>query len=233
MKPSKQNISEKNISEKNIRKFLEETPDFFERNSDLLNSLKLTHNSGEAVSLIEKQISVLRQKELKYERKLNELMEVARTNDALVKKIHKLALQLINATNLSEAISLTENSLRSDFHSDQAILIFFQYDPLKKIEINSRFFKSIDPNNSQLKPFNTFLKDPKARCGQIRDSQRDFLFGKDTDEVGSAALIPLGDEKLIGFLGIGSSDSNRFHPGMSMEFLNRLGELITVTLKRY
>ncbi len=66
-----------------------------------------------------------------------------------------------------------------------------------------------------------------------RDSQRDFLFGLETDEVGSAALIPLGKKSEIGFLAIGSADSNRFHPGMSMDFLSRLGDLVAEALKRY
>ena len=96
-----------------------------------------------------------------------------------------------------------------------------------------RFFKAISRDDSTLKPFDTFLKGNGARCGQIRDAQRDFLFGKETDEVGSAALIPLGSGSETGFLAIGSADSNRFHPGMSIDFLGRLGELVAEALKRF
>jgi len=37
----------------------------------------------------------------------------------------------------------------------------------------------------------------------------------------------------IGFLAIGSIDANRFHPGMSIDFLTRLGDLVVGALKRY
>ena len=96
-----------------------------------------------------------------------------------------------------------------------------------------RFFKPVKRETESLKTFATFLKGSNPRCGQVRDSQRDFLFGLETDEVGSAALIPLGKKSEIGFLAIGSADSNRFHPGMSMDFLSRLGDLVAEALKRY
>ena len=69
--------------------------------------------------------------------------------------------------------------------------------------------------------------------GQVRDVQRDFLFGQCASEVGSVALVPLGKKSEIGFLAIGSIDSNRFHPGMSMDFLKRLGQLVAEALRRY
>ena len=69
--------------------------------------------------------------------------------------------------------------------------------------------------------------------GQARDSQRSFLFHDDADEVGSMALVPLGDKAHIGFLAIGSADTDRFHPGMSIDFLARVGDLVAGALKRY
>jgi uncharacterized protein YigA (DUF484 family) len=67
----------------------------------------------------------------------------------------------------------------------------------------------------------------------VRDSQREFLFHDDAEEVGSVAMIPLGDKAHIGFLAIGSADADRFHPGMSIDFLARVGDLIAGALKRY
>ena len=65
------------------------------------------------------------------------------------------------------------------------------------------------------------------------DVQRDFLFGEATNEIGSCALVPLGEKCEIGFLAIGSADAERFHPGMSIDFITRLGELISSALARY
>ncbi|MDH3751401.1 MAG: DUF484 family protein, partial [Gammaproteobacteria bacterium] len=70
-------------------------------------------------------------------------------------------------------------------------------------------------------------------CGQVRDSQRAFLFHEDAEEIGSVALVPLGDKAQIGFLAIGSADADRFHPGMSIDYLARVGDLVAGALKRY
>ena len=116
---------EEEISENAVHDFLQENPDFFERHGALLGSLRLPHVAGGTVSLVERQVSVLRQKDLKLERKLKDLIEVARANDALAGKIHKLALQLLAAENFSETLEYVEDSLRAGFGADQSILVLF------------------------------------------------------------------------------------------------------------
>jgi len=224
---------EDELSEQTIHDFLAAHPDFFERHSTLLSSLNLPHASGGAVSLVERQVSVLRQKELKLERQLKELIQVARKNDVLAAKIHELTLQLVAAGDLHKTIKVVEEALRSGFGADQAVLVLFG-EPEIFDDINvGRFFRVVKRDDATLKPFGTFLNGSNARCGKIRDSQREFLFQHDADEIGSAALVPLGDDSEIGFMAVGSVDSDRFHPGMSIDFLTRLGDLVAGSLKRY
>jgi uncharacterized protein YigA (DUF484 family) len=230
---AKREYAEEPISEQTVHDYLSAHPDFFERHSTLLSALVLPHASGGAVSLVERQVSVLRQKELKLERQLRELIQVARENDVLAAKIHRLTLQLLAAGDLHRTISVIEEALRSGFGADQAVLVIFgEPESFEDIKIG-RFFHVIRRDDEALKPFGTFLGGTSARCGRIRDSQRSFLFRGDADEIGSAALVPLGEGSEIGFLAIGSVDSKRFHPGMSIDFLTRLGELIAGSLKRY
>jgi uncharacterized protein YigA (DUF484 family) len=224
---------EEELSENAVHDFLQDNPDFFERHGALLGSLRLPHVAGGTVSLVERQVSVLRQKDLKLERKLKELIEVARANDALAAKIHQLALQLFAASDLSETLEFIEASLRAGFGADQSILVLFGEPDTFKNDRLGRFFLPLPRDDESLQAFDTFLKGSGPRCGQIRDSQRNFLFGKETNELGSAALIPLGKKSEVGFLAIGSVDANRFHPGMSIDFLTRLGELVAEALKRY
>jgi uncharacterized protein YigA (DUF484 family) len=224
---------EEDPTENAVQDYLQANPDFFERHSELLSALRLPHLSGVAVSLVERQVSVLRQKDLKLERKLKELIEVARINDTLGAKMHQLTLRLLAANDISETLEAIETALRTGFNSDLSVLVLFS-DPSMFEDVNiGRFFKPVERETESLKAFATFLKSNNPRCGQVRDSQRDFLFGIETDEVGSAALIPLGKKSEIGFLAIGSEDSNRFHPGMSLDFLSRLGDLVAEALKRY
>ena len=221
------------INDEAVHAFLESNPDFFERHSELLSALRLPHVAGGTVSLVERQVSVLRQKDLKLERQLRELLDVARANDLLGDKIHKLALALLTAKNLTSTLTICESALRVDFDANQAVLVLFR-DPAHFEDIDvGRFFHPIPRQSESLGSFETFLKRSNPRCGQIRDSQRDFLFGQETDEIGSCALVPLGAKSELGFLAIGSADAERFHPGMSIDFLTRLGQLIAAALQRY
>ena len=230
---AKTEFVDEELSESAVHDYLAEHPDFFERHGALLGSLRLPHVAGGAVSLVERQVSVLRQKDLKLERQLKELLEVARANDGLAEKIHCLALSLIAADDLSSTLTIIEESLRTAFDANQSILVLFGNPELFK-DINAgRFFLPVERSDEGVKAFSTFLDGSGPRCGQVRDAQRDFLFGKETDEIGSAALIPLGEKSAMGFLAIGSGDADRFHPGMSIDFLTRLGELVAEALNRY
>ncbi len=227
------NYVEEELSEQAIHDYLANHPDFFENHANLLNSLHLPHASGGAVSLVERQVSVLRQKDLKLERQLKDLIQVARANDLLSAKIHELTLQLFSANDLKTTIIALEEGMRSGFGADQAVLVIFG-DPTSFDDIDGgRFFRVVDKNDDALSPFKTFLNGSSARCGQIRDAQKEFLFRDDADEVGSTALVPLVGGSDIGFLAIGSADTDRFHPAMSIDFLTRLGELVAGALRRY
>ena len=227
------NYVDEELSEQAVHDYLAVHPDFFENHANLLNTLHLPHATGGAVSLVERQVSVLRQKDLKLEKQLKDLIQVARANDLLAAKIHELTMQLLATTDLKTAIITLEEGMRSGFGADHTVLVVFG-DPDAFEDINAgRFFRVSKKKSEALNPFKTFLSANSARCGQIRDAQRDFLFQENAEEIGSAALIPLGNDAEIGFLAIGSADANRFHPGMSIDFLTRLGDLVTGTLKRY
>ena len=224
---------EEPLSEQAVKNYLEANPDFFERHSALLDSLELPHTAGGAVSLVERQVSRLRQKELKMQRQLKELIDVARDNDVLSAKIHELTLQLLGAKNLPTCVAAIEEAMRSGFGADQSVLVHFG-DPAMFDDVDAgRFFRVVRREDKSLQAFDTFLNGSAPRCGQARDSQRDFLFHDDADEIGSVALVPLGKKAEIGFLAIGSTDADRFHPGMSIDFLARVGDLVAGALKRY
>ncbi len=220
-------------SEQAVHDFLENHPDFFERHPALLSQLELSHASGDAVSLVERQVSVLRKKDLKLERQLKELLTVARENDILAAKIHELAMQLLNASTLADTIAVIEEAMRAGFNADHAVLVLFA-DPDTVSDVDAgRFFRATQRDDEALKPFATFLESSSPRCGRARDTQLDYLFRDDASEVGSVAMLPLGEHCRVGFLSVGSADADRFHPGMSIDFLTRVGELVAAALSRY
>lgn len=221
------------LDEQAVADYLAANPDFFERHSALLRSLRLPHETGGTISLVERQVSVLRQKDVKLERKLKDLIAVARDNDLLGAKLHQLTMELLSARTLKATVGAIEEAMRAGFNADHAVLVLFG-DPENFDDVPAgRFFRAVRRDDQALKPFATFLKGSGPRCGKVRDSQRRFLFHEDADEIGSAALVPLGRRTPIGFLAIGSIDADRFHPGMSMDFLSRVGDLVAGALRRY
>ena len=94
------------------------------------------------------------------------------------------------------------------------------------------FLRKLPADDANMRSFEALLATGKPRCGQVRDTQRDFLFGPEAASIGSVALVPLGEAGSLGLLALGSAERERFHPGMSTEFLKRMGELITDALSR-
>jgi len=225
-------IKHDTINDASVADYLQTHPDFFERNVALLAKLRLPHmrDSGATVSLVERQVEVLRERNQAFERKLKELVEVARANDALSDHIHRLTQRLFGAHSLSDTVNAVEASLREDFAARNSVLLLF-LETARALE-PSRFLRVADPAGAEMKSFESLLQSGKPRCGQVRDAQRDFLFGKDCVEIGSVALLPLGPKGALGVLAIGANDAAHFHPGISTEFLTRMGELLAFALTR-
>lgn len=230
---AKREYADEEPTEEVVSGYLAAHPDFFERNPKLLSKLRIPHETGGTVSLVERQVSMLRQKEVRLERQLRELIQVARDNDTLAAKIHQLSIHLLAADSLNATVAAVEEAVRAGFGADQAVLVLFgNPDSFDDVDAG-RFFRVIQREDEALGPFTTFLKGSGPRCGQVRDAQRNFLFKADAEDIGSVALVPLGKKASIGFLAIGSVDSNRFHPGMSIDFLTRVGDLVSGALNRY
>jgi uncharacterized protein YigA (DUF484 family) len=227
-------IKQEVLNDNSVAEYLQNYPDFFERHSQLLTKLRLPHvrDVAATVSLVERQVEVLRERNQSLERKLKELVDVARANDMLADRIHRLSQRLIRAHTLAESINAIETSLREDFDSMNSVLVLFLEEARLLLPDTGRFLRIANPIDDDMKSFESLLSSGKPRCGQVRDAQRDYLFGRDSVAIGSVALTPLGHKGALGILAIGASDADRFHPGMSTEFLVRIGELVTYALTR-
>ncbi|MGD8379347.1 MAG: DUF484 family protein [Gammaproteobacteria bacterium] len=217
------------VDEAAVADYLARHPDFFEKHPDLAGRLRIPHESGPAISLIEKQVAILRQQNRQLERKLVDLIEVARANDALVDRIHHLAVALVEATDLTEVIGATHECLRQRFGADEVSICLFR-EPAEGPVGSARV---VNPESADLKPFANFLKTGKPLCGHLRAPQLTFLFGDRAPRVGSAALLPLGPHAELGMLAVGSSHAEHFSPTLSTVFLSRMGELIASVLKQH
>jgi len=225
-------IATESTEEQAVAQYLAHNPDFFERHQQLLARLRLQHpRNASTVSLIERQVEVLREKYEAQEQKLADFVRIARANNTLAEKIHRFTRRLLRTTGRGEAIGEIEASLREDFDNFHSVLVLAAtHEPL--LVGGDRFVRTVTAEDPNYRSFESLFASAKPRCGQIRDSQREFLFSAEATDIGSVALIPLGGTPAQGLLALGSVDRDRFHPGMSTEFLSRMAELITDALAR-
>jgi len=225
-------IPAETIEEQAVIQYLHHNPEFFEQHPQLLAKLRLQHpRTGSTVSLIERQVDVLRDKIQAQDQKLAEFVHVARANNVLAEKVHRFTRRLLRTNGAGPAIAEIEASLREDFDTFHTVLVLAS-SGLPDNDEPQCFLRRVAADDPAFRSFDSLFAAGKPRCGQIRDTQREFLFGQEAPNIGSVALIPLGAQTPAGLLALGSVDRDRFHPGMSTEFLWRMGELITDALAR-
>ncbi|MCP4283612.1 MAG: DUF484 family protein [Gammaproteobacteria bacterium] len=202
-----------------VAAFIRDNPDYFTHYPELLRQLELPHNSGDAVSLIERQVKALREETAGYKQKLDKLIAVALENEKLNKRLHHLTLTLIEAATFDEVI----NALEDEFHDD------FQAEAMEL-----HLFSSVEADretNPDLDGFGKFLDAAIPQCGHLSHAKLEYLFGPQAEQILSTALIPIKAQGLLGLLAFGSYRDHRFHPEMGTEYLTRLGEIVSKTLE--
>jgi uncharacterized protein YigA (DUF484 family) len=220
VKPDGEGLQPDDDLEAQVADYLLNHRDFLLRHQEVLAELELPHETGAAVSLVERQVRVLREQAQQYRRQLEELIDVARDNDQLGRRLHRLTLALIEAEEFDELVNVLQDELRDQFKADAVELKLFA---AKELQAHA------DEPGPAL--FSDFMNTNKPSCGQLAKSQLEYLFGSQAGETGSAALIPLRTRTLLGVLAIGSRNPGRFNPGKGVDFLVRLGELVERTLE--
>ncbi|MCG6969733.1 MAG: DUF484 family protein [Gammaproteobacteria bacterium] len=218
------------VSDKDVEKFLQQHPDFFEKHTQLLTDLKVPHVTGGAVSLVERQVDVLRKQNRKLQKQLDDLVQIARDNERLNRQVYKLTLNLMEADSVSEVVNLLVQNLKTDFAAD-AVALRIVATPKVVNALNRREFISNADDLKQL--FGKIFEDGRPLCGRLKQTQREFLFAGASERIGSVALLPLMAQKGFGLLAIGSFEDTRFHPGMGTVYLNQMSHLISKAVLRF
>jgi len=225
--------SHSNITtEQDIVQFLREHPDFFEQRPDLLITMRLPHESGTAVSLIERQVSILREQKEDARAKLHALIEVAEQNDKLSQRFNALILTLIDTQSFGQVIDFIQQRLVTDFDAYRVSIRVLKGAPLSHELIPES--ASQDTYNMAL--FDKVIENRIPVCGCLPMDQLEQLFNDDYEKIRSAALIPLiKDSKsdCLGLLAIGSIEKDRFHADMGTLFLSHLSMVLTRVIEKH
>ncbi len=212
------------LSHNEVAQFLKDNPDFFSLHGDLLGEITVPHpHSGQAISIGERQVMVLRDKAQSLEGKLKEFIQFAEENDAIGEKMHRLSLGLMRGTSLPGALQSLYLSLNEDFAIPHVAIRL--WGP------SNQGLGEYAPVSDDIKVLVASLAHPK--CGAEAPAEVRGWFGESGAHLRSFALTPLRDGAVEGLLVLASEDPQRFFPEMGTLYLNWLGELTAATAARF
>lgn len=216
------------VTADSVAEYLRENPEFFNDHPGLLAELNVPHASGEAVSLVEKQVATLRERNEELHKRLHELIEIARQNEELARRMHQLALTLMDAAEPKEIFETLYENLRRNFRADHVAVRLFA-DPAFVDTFAGEEFAGADVHEETL--FRSLISKRLPLSGRLKRQQQVFLFDDAGDDIASAVIVPLHGPDWGGILAIGSRDPERFQEGMGVELLANLGEILSFILK--
>lgn len=212
-----------------VVKYLQDNPQFFDEHTDLLANIQASNgeNTDKVISFSDRQISALRDKNLKLQDRMLELISFGERNDDISTKMHRISLALMTCTNLDDLLHQTKFNLCEDFF-------------VPHIAIRLWGISGIEGNSDQPE-FTATSKDIHAiaenltqpYCGpHVADEIKNW-FGEDATHLQSFSTITLHTPQTIGMLVLASPEAQRFNAEMETLHLKRLGELVSTTLTRY
>lgn len=209
-----------------VAAWLQQHPDFFAEHDELLTAMRIPHQRGDTVSLVERQLKLLRERNIEMRHRLSQLMDVARDNDRLFEKTRRLILALMDATSLEEIVIAVEDSLRQEFQVPFVSLILFSDNPMTV----GRWVSGAEAQ----KAIGGLISGGKTVCGALREHELEFLFGADqSKEVGSTAIVALNHQGLHGVLAIGSRDPQHYKSSVGTLFLTYIADVLSRLLPRF
>lgn len=212
-------------------RYLGEHPEFFSRHPELLADLRLEHKSGAAVSLIERQVEVLRRQSTEQKARLQQMIREAQRNERLSEQFNSLVLELLDAAGLDAVIDTVQRRLGTDFDADAVVLRLFRSGG----SVHARRAEFVDWSESVMEAFEKVIASRRPVCGRLRSGQLESLFADQAETIRSAALIPLAEDTpggaSYGLLAIGSRDPERFNREMGTLFLEQIGRVLARVLR--
>lgn len=216
------NEPQNTLTSDQVADYLRANPAFFNDHLDLLEDLSIPHPSGAAVSLISKQLEMLRNRNQEMEEQLASLIEIAKSNDTSFNRMHKLTLALLETSTVEDAVASLEDVLSAYFMTDFVAVRIITNKPDAGLP---HLF--LTPDSAELEPFLPLLAADQPKCGRPTLAQAKVLFGATALDVQSAAIIPMKFADMSGILAIGSRSNDRFHYSMGSFFLTHMSEIIS------
>lgn len=220
--------SEPVLDESAVVTWLKQHPDLLERHPELLEQLELAHASGAAVSLIERQVELLRVRNRRLEDRLEKLLDNARDNEQRAAKVQRLARTLIRAPSMAAIAAGLRQRMQEDFDIDDCT-IGLSSSLHTRHDIEG--IVPIEPEGALARAYDNFLRTRLTECGPIDEARARLLFPRAPRPIHSAAVVPLERDKSLGLVALGAHDAERFQPRQGKLFLEMVAELVSAAIR--
>jgi uncharacterized protein YigA (DUF484 family) len=211
------------LTEADVVQFLQDHPDFFIGKDDVLADLRVPHPTGGATSLLERQLSVHRERNVELRQRLSDLLENARRNDQLFEKSRRLVLALVEAESWLGVQAALDDSLRKDFGVDAWALLHFTERNLEEPLIAIR-------NAETQRTVHRLFRGHRAVCGQLAQEDIARLLGLESTSARSVAAAQVRGPGNIGVLAIASDDPSYYRSSMDTLFLDYIADILALRL---
>jgi len=219
------------ITREHVASYLRTHSDFFMHHADLIETLAIPHETGVAVSLVERQVELLRNKNKELDQKLHQLIKVAKDNEKVSHRLHAITLGLVSIRGFDETLSGIHDLMHADFPGTKVNLRLFDVLPETKVKDCDVMEKSLQKS----KLIQDLFSSRRRGVAFLTKRQIENVFNNDNEEkpIRSAAAVALKKNNQLGVLFLGSTDANRFQNGMGTLFLGNLGEILGSKLQQY
>jgi uncharacterized protein YigA (DUF484 family) len=213
---------------KQVVEYLREHPDFFVEQEDLLADLSLPHESGKAISLLERQVTILRHRGIDARQKLSNLLENARDNDQLFDTTRNLVLALLRANSVTEISEVTQDQLSHHANIDACEVIVIEHP-----ELNVSNAIRTAPLSKLQQDFSDVFRLKRTHCGALTTDQTDYLFPTDNHSIRSTAICPaVNNSEILALLVVGNKSEEYFNVDLDTLFLDFIGRVVGAVLDR-
>ena len=217
------NTDELPLTDELVSAYLQDNPEFFNRNNELMTGLRLEDSQRGTVSLVERQQQQLRQKVHSLEDEITQLMSVASHNESLFMLYSDLYLRLIDCQSANELLDCLAQTT-TELLSLSAFKLYL-------LDTATIEHDSLSENDCQGVMQNR-LAHSDYYFGRLQESEQSLIFSHQS--TGSVVLVKLAhEEKELGFLAISSSDAHHFDPRMDTLLLSQFKRLVAKLLKQH
>jgi uncharacterized protein YigA (DUF484 family) len=213
-----------------VVRYLQDNPQFFEEHAEVVSHMVIPHpHGGRTISITERQMLSLRDKNRQLESKLSELLQFGEENDSISEKMHRLGVAMVAAANFQSVLHTLNFHLRDDFAVPHVAMRLWGRS--EKIAVQPEALPEFAEVSDELQTFAESLLQPY--CGSTSGFETSSWFGEAAKHIRSQALIALRNGGgTIGMIALGSEDAQRFYAGMGTLYLERLGEMASAALAR-